>query len=460
MFSSTTYIQRRDTLCRLMKNGLILLMGNNESPMNYADNAYPFRQDSSFLYYIGLDQPGLIALIDVDEQTSILFGTEANIDDIVWMGPQRSLAEQALQAGIRQSRDIKHLMAALDKAQSVNRTIHFLPPYRSENKIRLAQALGLAIDKLEKQASLPLIQAVVQQREIKSDEEIAEIEKAVDTSVDMHVAAMTIARAGMTEAEVAAEVHSIALAQGGNIAFPIIATINGQTLHNHYHGNLLKEGDLFLLDAGAETARHYAGDLSSSFPVSKKFNTLQKTIYEASLRAHHAAVEILAPGTSFRQAHKAACMSIIDSMMALGLMKGKPEDAYEQGAHALFFPCGTGHQMGLDVHDMEDLGELWVGYDGEPKSTQFGLKSLRFAKKLKAGHVFTIEPGIYFIPELIDWWKAEKKFNDYLCWNEIEKFKDFGGIRNEENYLITATGFRLLGNKKKPMSVTEVEALR
>ncbi|MFA5469948.1 MAG: aminopeptidase P family protein [Bacteroidales bacterium] len=460
MFSTQTYIQRRNTLCSLLDEGLVLLMGNNESPMNYADNTYPFRQDSSFLYYIGLDLPGLIALVDIDEGQTMLFGKDATIDDIVWMGPQSSLAGKALKSGITKSLDISKLYEILSKAKSQGRTIHFLPLYRADNKIWLSRALGIQIEQLAERASLGLIKAVVQQREIKSEEEISEIEKAVDTSIDMHVAAIKTARPGMCEAEVAAEVHRIALAQGGNISFPIIATINGQTLHNHYHGNLLKEGDLFLLDAGAETVRHYSGDLSSTFPVSKTFSPIQKIVYEASLKAHYAAVNSLGPGKSYRDVHRSACLSIIDSMQALGLMKGDAAEAFDQGAHALFLPCGTGHQMGLDVHDMEDLGELWVGYDGEPKSTQFGLKSLRFAKKLKPGHVFTIEPGIYFIPELIDLWKAEKKHPDFLCWNEIEKFRNFGGIRNEEDYLITANSFRLLGNKRKPMSITEVEALR
>ena len=273
MFSSHTYIQRRNLLCRILDKGLVVLMGNNESPMNYADNTYPFRQDSCFLYYIGLDQPGLIALIDVDENQTLLFGKEASIDDIVWMGPQSSLAEKALKSGITKSFDIDAIYDILNKAKAQDRTIHFLPPYRADNKLWLSKALNLPDEVLNDLASLSLIKAIVQQREIKSEEEIEEIEKAVDTSVDMHVAAMKTARPGMSEAQVAAEVHRIALAQGGNISFPIIATINGQTLHNHYHGNILKEGDLFLLDAGAETARHYSGDLSSTFPAGKTFTS-------------------------------------------------------------------------------------------------------------------------------------------------------------------------------------------
>ena len=318
---------------------------------------------------------------------------------------------------------------------------------------------GLPVELLNDKASIQLIRAVVSQREIKTAEEIEEIEKAVDLSVDMHVAAMQMARPGLTEAQVAARVYEIAHAAGCEISFPIIATVNGQTLHNHYHGNVLKEGDLFLLDAGAETQMHYAGDLSSTFPVSTTFTAQQKLIYEMSLKAHSAAVSLLKPGVAFRQVHFAACTSIAQSMKELGLMKGDVNDAVAQGAHALFLPCGTGHMMGLDVHDMENLGEVWVGYDGEPKSKQFGLKSLRLAKALLPGHVFTIEPGIYFIPELMDKWQAEGKFADFINWTEVQKFRSFGGIRNEEDYLITSEGVRRLG-KPKPMTVEEVEALR
>jgi Xaa-Pro aminopeptidase len=351
------------------------------------------------------------------------------------------------------------LYTILKEAQASRKEIHFLPPYRPENKIKLLRFLNVRPDQININASSDLVKAVISQREFKSAEEIIEIEKAVDLSVDMHTAAMRFAKPGMSEAQVAAKVYETALAQDCNIAFPIIATINGQTLHNHSHHNILKEGDLFLVDAGAESQMHYAGDLSSTFPVSKKFTEVQKQIYLASLKAHQAAVETIACGINFREVHFAACRSIVTSMKELGLMKGDVDEAVSQGAHALFFPCGTGHMMGLDVHDMEDLGEIRVGYNGEPKSTQFGLKSLRFAKELLPGHVFTIEPGIYFIPELIDLWKSTGKLNDFLNWNEIDKFRNFGGIRNEENFLITENGFKMLG-KAKPKTIEEVEALR
>ena len=260
--------------------------------------------------------------------------------------------------------------------------------------------------------------------------------------------------------DIVVEIEKIARATGGEISFPTIATINGQTLHNHYHGNIVKEGQLFLLDCGAETSMGYAGDLSSTIPVGKAFSNLQKDIYNLVLKSHYASVDVLKPGRTFKDVHHAACISIADGLKNMGLMKGDTESAVEAGAHALFFPCGTGHMMGLDIHDMENLGEEYVGYDGEPKSKQFGLKSLRLGRLMEPGFVVTIEPGIYFIPELTDQWRAEKKFMEFLNYDEIDKFRNFGGIRNEEDYLITNDGKRLLGNKKKPMLIEEVETLR
>lgn len=459
MFQAEVYIHRRKILSEKIGSGLILFWGNDESPMNYPDNTYPFRQHSSFLYYFGIDFPSLAAIIDLDNQRQIIFGDDFTIDDIVWRGPQPTIAERAKLSGIEETQPMVKLYTILKEAQASRKVIHFLPPFRPENKIKLLRFLNIRPDEINVNASLDLVKAVISQREIKSLEEITEIEKAVDLSVEMHLVAIKMARPGMTEAQVAAKVYEVALAQNCQIAFPIIATVNGQTLHNHSHQNILKEGDLFLLDAGAESQMHYAGDLSSTFPVSKTFTGVQKVIYQVSLKAHESAVNSIAPKVRFKEVHLAACRSITNSMKELGLMKGDTDEAVAEGAHALFFPCGTGHMMGLDVHDMEDLGEIHVGYDGEPKSTQFGLKSLRLAKELRPGHVFTIEPGIYFIPELIDLWKSAGKFDQFLNWNEIEKFRHFGGIRNEEDFVITETGFRKLG-KDKPKTIEEIEALR
>ena len=460
MFNKETYIQRRKILADKIGSGLILLLGNDESPMNYSDNGYHFRQDSTFLYYFGIDFPALAAVIDVDNDRQIVFGDDYTIDDIVWMGPQPTIAERANEVGIHQALATAELATMMHEALKQGREVHYLPPYRSENKLKLQHLLFLHPDHIAQKSSLKLIRAVVSQREIKSAEEIVEIEKGVDLSVDMHVAGIQMVRPGMTEAQVAARVYEIAHAANGEISFPIIATINGQTLHNHYHGNVLKSGDLFLLDAGGEVESRYCGDLSSTFPVDTTFTAQQKLIYEMSLQAHQAAIDALALNVPYRNVHLAACRSITENMKSIGLLKGNTDDIITSGAHALFMPCGTGHMMGLDVHDMENLGEVWVGYDGEPKSTQFGLKSLRLAKPLKPGHVFTIEPGIYFIPELMDKWQGEGKFPEFVNWAEVQKFRNFGGIRNEEDYMMTETGPRRLGTKVKPKTVEEVEAVR
>ena len=455
MFQKEIYIERRKVLKEKVGEGLILLFGNDESSMNYADNTYHFRQDSTFLYYFGIQHPGLAAVIDIDNDKEIVFGDDYTIDDIVWMGPQPTIADRAAQCGVSTVFPMKELASVVEKSKK----IHFLPLYRPENKIKLFELIDVAPKDVANTYSLELVKAVVSQREIKSKEEIEQLHQAVNVSVDMHVAAMKFARPGMTEAQVTSEIHKVALAAGGNIAFPIIATKNGQTLHNHFHGNTIKEGDLFLVDAGYENELSYSGDLSSTFPVSKKFTPEQKEIYEISLAGHEAAISALELNKPYKNAHIAAATTIFDGLKSMGFTKGNAMDAFEAGAHALFFPCGTGHMMGMDVHDMEDLGEVWVGYDGQPKSTQFGLKSLRLAKPLRAGHVFTIEPGIYFIPELIDLWRGQGKFNDFINWEKVDSYRNFGGMRNEEDFVMTENGAQLLG-KPKPKTVEDLEALR
>lgn len=459
MFNRTTYTERRRILKEKVGRGLILLIGNDESPMNYTDNTYHFRQDSTFLYYFGIQRPGLAAVIDADNDQEIVFGDEYTVEDYVWRGPQPTIAGQAEKSGVHNVQPTKNLAVMLDAAQQRKQAIHFLPLYRPENKIKLYELLGIAPKDVPGNSSVELVKAVVSQREIKTEEEIVQLHHAVNVSVDMHVAAMRYAKPGITEAQVTAEIQKIAIAAGGNISFPVIATINGQTLHNHYHGNTLKEGDLFLIDAGYENEMCYAGDLSSTIPVSKKFTPEQRDIYQLTLDAHQAAMDAAQLNKPFRNVHIAASKTIFDGLKAMGLTKGNSDDAVEAGAHALFFPCGTGHMMGMDVHDMEDLGEVWVGYDGQPKSTLFGLKSLRLAKPLKPGHVYTIEPGIYFIPELMDLWRSQNRFSEFINWDEVYRYRDFGGIRNEEDFVMTENGARLLG-KPKPKTVEEIEAIR
>ncbi len=459
MFTKETYINRRHELKKALKSGILLFLGNEESSMNYADNTFHFRQDSSFLYFFGMDFAGLAGIIDLDEDKEILFGNDLTVEDIVWMGTQPSLAERGISYGLTQIRPYSQLGDYLKSAEQKGRPIHFLPPYRPENKIKLMDMLGINPAEAKSKSSVDLVKAVVNLRNHKSAEEIAEIEKAVDISVDMHITAMRMAKAGMRESELAAAVTQVALAAGGQLSFPVIMTVNGQTLHNHYHGNILKPGDMVLCDCGAETALHYAGDLSSTIPVDRKFTTRQKEIYQISLMAHEAGLAKLSPGTPFREAHYAACRTIINGLKDINLMQGDTEEALATGAHAMFFPCGTGHMMGLDVHDMEDLGEVYVGYDGQPKSTQFGLKSLRLARPMEEGFVATIEPGIYFIPELTAMWKKNGINSSFINFRNVEAYSTFSGIRNEEDIVITKDGYRVLG-KRKPKTIEEVESQR
>lgn len=459
MFSKDTYATRRNALATRFEGGLLLFLGNRESPMNYEDNCYHFRQDSSFLYYFGLNQPDLAGVMDVDAGTTTIYGDELTIDHIIWMGDLPTIAQRAEEVGVAETQPMSALAEMLSLAVAAGRAVHFLPPYRGETSIQLAKLLGLAPEEVKEEASQQLIQAVADQRIYKSQEEVAEIEKAVATSVSMHEAGIRMARPGMKEMEIAAAVEGIALASGGHISFPVIATINGQTLHNHYHGNTLSEGDLFILDAGAETPMAYAGDLTSTFPVSSTFTEKQRAVYEVVLAAYDAAVSALRPEVPFKDVHFIASREIFEGMKGMGIFKGDAEEALAAGAHAMVMPHGLGHMMGLDVHDMENLGEVTVGWAGQEKPTQFGLKSLRLGRPLEPGFVLTIEPGIYFIPQLMDLWRERGHLTQFINYDELNRWRDFGGLRNEEDYLITTTGARRLG-PAKPKTVEEVEGLR
>lgn len=457
MFGKETYVQRRALLKKKLGSGVLLFLGNDECGLNYEDNTFRYRQDSTFLYYFGLPFAGLSAIIDIDEDKEIIFGDELTIDHIVWMGTQPTLKEKSEQVGVMNTLPADAVVAYLQQSAQKGRSIHYLPPYRAEHKLKLMDWLGLS--PAQQEGSVPFIRAVVDQRKYKSAEEIVEIEKACNTTAEMHLTAMKMIRPGMRECEVSGAMEAVALAAGGNLSFATIATINGQTLHNHYHGNIVKPGDLFLIDAGAETEMGYAGDMSSTVPADKTFTARQRAVYEIQNAMHFASVDALRPGIPYMDVYDLSARVMVEGLKGLGLMKGDAEAAVREGAHALFYPHGLGHMMGLDVHDMENLGERWVGYNGEAKSTQFGRKSLRLAVPLETGFVLTVEPGIYFIPELIDKWKGEKKFTDFINYDKVETYKDFGGIRNEEDYLITETGSRRLG-KQIPVTPDEVEALR
>ncbi len=455
MPGSQPFAERRNRLKAQVASGILLLLGNEESPMNYADNTFPFRQDSSFLYFTGVDRPGFAAVLDLDEDSATLFGDDRTLDDLVWTGPQPGVRDLADAAGIARTAPASALKEHLCRAQASGRPLHLLPPYRAEHRLRILEALGPGAP----QPSAAFIRAVAELRIRKSPAEIEEIERAVATSVRMHLEAMAMARPGMREAEIMGRVTEIALAGGGGLSFPVIATVRGGVLHNHHYGNTLESGQLFLLDAGAETAAHYAGDLSSTFPVDRAFTPRQRDIHDVVLAAFLAAEGALRPGADFKDIHLLACRTLAAGLKDLGLMKGDVADAVDQGAHALFFPCGLGHLMGLDVHDMENLGEGLVGHEGRPRSTQFGLKSLRLARPLQEGFVLTVEPGVYFIPELARRWRSEGRFTDFIDYEALEAYEGFGGLRIEEDFLVTATGARRLG-PPKPRTALEIEAAR
>lgn len=460
MFSKETYTQRRERLRKDMGSGLILLPGNNEVGMNYTANTYHFRQDSNFLYFFALDQPGLAGVMDLDENEDIIFGDELTMEDIVWTGPQPTIADRAARAGVAQVRPFSGLADYIKKAVTKGRPVHFTPPYRHDNMIFLSEMLGIPLGLLKEKASVGLIKAIVAQRAHKSGEEIAEMEKAVNISGAMHTAVMKAAAPGKKESEMAGIAQGIATGMGGGIAYGIILSVHGQILHNHHHGNTMKSGQLLLGDHGAETPMHYAGDLTRTCPVDKKFTARQRDIYQLVLDAEVSAIESLRPGLTYLEVHLAAARRMAEGLKSLGLMKGDLDEAVAQGAHALFFPHGLGHMIGLDVHDMEDLGEQHVGYSDEVHRSQlFGTAYLRLGRALEPGFTLTVEPGIYFIPELMDQWRSEGKFTDFINYDKLDGWRTFGGVRIEDNVLITENGHQVLG-KPVPKTVEEVEGLR
>jgi Xaa-Pro aminopeptidase len=460
MFPASTYIERRRRLKEDLTSGVILFLGNERSPMNYPDNEYVFRQDSSFLYFWGIDLPGLAAVIDIEQDREIVFGRELTIEDTIWSGPQTPLNEHCLKCGVKDNATLAQLEATVNEAMRKGRRIHFLPQYRPENRIKIQDLIGLNATIANYHSSPALIQAVVAQRSVKTQEEIQQIETALDVTFDMQILAMKMSQPGTHEKEIVGAMLGRVYARVGNgLAYPIIFTTKGHILHNPRHGNLMQAGDLVINDSGCESAMHYASDITRTFPVGGKFARQQKEIYSIVLQAQQKAIENIRAGTEYREVHFMAAKEAVLGLKALGLMSGDVDEAVAAGAHALFFPHGLGHMLGLDVHDMEDLGEDYVGYtDTIQRNPQFGLCYLRLARKLEPGFVLTVEPGLYFIPDLIDQWKAEKRCAEFIDYEKVEAYRDFGGIRIEDDVLVLQDGQRVLG-RPIAKSVEEVEAL-
>jgi Xaa-Pro aminopeptidase len=459
MFKKEIYSARRSELKQLMKSGIILIPGNTEAPFTSKGNSYPFRQDSNFLYFTGVDIPGLTLVIDVDADEEYLYGNDLSIEEQVWVGQFPSVNDFALKSDIANAAEFSNLFNFFSKTKIKDCPVHFLPPSTPQIELELQKLLSLGSKELNSRVSVPLIQSVVQLRSKKDEFEIKEIESAINIAQKMHSTAMIMAMPGAHEQDIKGVIEGIAISNGGRLSFKSIVTTRGDILHNLSSYHTLEKNRLLLIDAGAETASHYSSDITRTTPVGRSFTRLQKNIYEIVLKSNLEAIEAIKPGTPFREIHLQAALTITRGLKELGLMKGSPEEAVQAGAHALFFPHGLGHMLGLDVHDMENMGEDFVGYNESfIRSDQFGLAYLRLAKPLESGFVVTIEPGIYFIPSLIDQWQNEKRFDAFINYNHLQPYLGLGGIRIEDDVLVTDSGSRLLGNPI-PKTVQELETL-
>ena len=460
MFGKETYIQRRNELKKLVGEGIIVLFGNNESPNNYPNNAYyPFRQDSSFLYYFGQQRDGLVGIIDVDNDSEMLIGDDIDIEDIVWYGSVDSVSDLAAQVGVAHSAPMAQLKTLCDEARQKGRTIHFLPPYRHDIKIQIMDLLGLHPSEQKKAASMKLIMAVVKMRSAKTEEEIEELERAAEIGFMMHTTAMRLIKPGVTEKYIAGQVDGIAHSFGAQVSFATIFSQHGEIMHGNPSMAVLESGRLVLCDAGGENMEHYCSDNTRTYPVNGKFTQRQLEIYSIVEACHDYVLEVAKPGVKYADVHFAVCRLMFDRLKELGLAKGDTEEAVKAGAHAMFLPHGLGHMMGLDVHDMENLDQINVGFDEEtrPNLEQFGTNCLRMGRRLEEGFVVTDEPGIYFIPALIDDWKASGHCKEFLNFDKLETYKDFGGIRIEDDVLITKDGCRFIGKDRIPYHPKDVE---
>ncbi len=460
MFTQEDYKKRRNALKEKMDGGVAFILGNRDSSMSYPANIYRFRQDSNFAYFFGINLPGFAGIIDFDNNKDYIFGNDFDIDDIIWMGPQPSVKELSSKVGVENTGSCTELEGFIKNIVKEGRKIHFLPAYRETRNMQIEKFLGISVFETNEHISKELVDSIISLREIKDEKEIAHLDAIQDVAYEMHTKAMKMAQDGVYEREIAGRIEGITLSHGGTISFPIILSKRGETLHNNFHDNLLKSGDLMLTDCGFESPLNYTTDHTRVSPVGGKFTEKQKEIYQIVLDANNNAFAATKPGVKYMDMHLIAATTIAKGLKTLGLMKGDIDSAVKAGAHALFYPHGLGHMMGMDVHDMEDLGQINVGYDKTIQpSEQFGTAYLRLAKKLKPGFVITNEPGIYFIPALIDKWEKENINTEFINFDKVNEYRDFGGIRLEDDILITETGCRLLGQKRIPIEIDEVEAI-
>lgn len=466
MFSKEVYARRRQTLVAKMadsaaegKRGIALFIGNTEAPAQYKDNCYKFRQDSTWLYFFGIDQPLYAAIIDLDNGNETIFANDVEIGDIIWMGPQPSVTSVAASVGVEKSAPYTDLNAAVAKVLAEGRPVHFVKPSRYYNTMKIASLLGCGTDEVAGRFSLALTKAIISMRLVKEDCEIEAIDDACNLGYEMHTVARNSIVPGIIEQEIVGKMDGVTLSKGWGVSFPTILTQHGETLHNHLHDKIIEPGKLMVIDAGAESNVHYASDFTRTYPTSGKFTAKQREIYQIVCDCNEFAFSMTRPGISYREVHLKTMHLMLEELRALDIVRGDVQDMVEAGIAGLFMPHGLGHNMGLDVHDMEDYGENYVGYDDDQsRSPQLGLGSLRMARKLVPGNVITDEPGIYFIPALIEKWKSEKTDQGFVNYSKLESYYDFGGIRLEDDVLVTADGARRLGKERLPISPDDVEA--
>lgn len=466
MFSKEVYARRRQTLVAKMadsaaegKRGIALFIGNTEAPAQYKDNCYKFRQDSTWLYFFGIDQPLYAAIIDLDNGNETIFANDVEIGDIIWMGPQPSVASVAASVGVEKSAPYTDLNAAVAKVLAEGRPVHFVKPSRYYNTMKIASLLGCGTDDVAGRFSLALTKAIISMRLVKEDCEIEVIDDACNLGYEMHTVARNSIVPGIIEQEIVGKMDGVTLSKGWGVSFPTILTQHGETLHNHLHDKIIEPGKLMVIDAGAESNVHYASDFTRTYPTSGKFTAKQREIYQIVCDCNEFAFSMTRPGISYREVHLKTMHLMLEELRALDIVRGDVQDMVEAGIAGLFMPHGLGHNMGLDVHDMEDYGENYVGYDDDQsRSPLLGLGSLRMARKLVPGNVITDEPGIYFIPALIEKWKSEKTDQGFVNYSKLESYYDFGGIRLEDDVLVTADGARRLGKERLPISPDDVEA--
>ena len=460
MFDKSTYVRRRAELKKLVGEGVVILFGNNESPANYPANAYaPMRQDSSFLYFFGQHREGLVGVIDIDNDEEWLFGDDIDVEDIVWMGYTPSVADLAAEVGVTKAAPTTALAQIVNSKLSNRKSIHFLPPYRHDTKIQIMDLLGIHPSKQKESASLSLIKAVVKMRSTKEPQEIEAIERACDVGYVMHTTAQRLIRPGVTERYVGGQVDGIARSLAQGVSFATIFSQHGEIMHGNPSGAQLEDGRIVICDAGCELD-DYCSDNTRTMPVNGHFTQRQLEMYSIVEECHDYVLQVAKPGVKYADVHFAVCRLMAERLKEIGLMKGDVDEAVAAGAHAMFLPHGLGHMMGMDVHDMEGLGQIYVGFDDEtrPNLEQFGTNCLRMGRRLQEGFVVTDEPGIYFIPHLIDLWRKEQHCAEFLNFDMLETYKDFGGIRIEDDLLITHDGCRFLGTKRIPYHPQELEA--